>query len=86
MTTPPLISIVIPIYTVEKYLNRCLDALVSQTIQPYEIILVNDGSPDNSGVIAKSYSTKYPYIKYFEQPNQGVSVARNKGISIATGT
>lgn len=81
----PTLSIIIPIYNVERYLRRCLDALVEQSLLPYEVILVNDGTPDNSGVIAKEYADKYPFMRYIEQENQGVSAARNKGLSLATG-
>lgn len=81
----PTLSIIIPIYNVERYLRRCLDALVEQSLLPYEVILVNDGTPDNSGAIAKEYADKYPFMRYVEQENQGVSAARNKGLSLATG-
>lgn len=81
----PTLSIIIPIYNVERYLRRCLDALVEQSLLPYEVILVNDGTPDNSGAIAKEYAEKYPFMRYVEQENQGVSAARNKGLSLATG-
>ena len=73
----PTLSIIIPIYNVERYLRRCLDALVEQSLLPYEVILVNDGTPDNSGTIAKEYADKYPFMRYIEQENQGVSAARN---------
>ncbi len=62
----PTLSIIIPIYNVERYLRRCLDALVEQSLLPYEVILVNDGTPDNSGVIAKEYADKYPFMRYVE--------------------
>lgn len=81
----PNLSIIIPIYNVERYLRRCLDALVGQSLLPYEVILVNDGTPDNSGAIAKEYAEKYPFMRYVEQENQGLSGARNKGLSLATG-
>lgn len=79
------LSIIIPIYKVERYLRRCLDAIVHQSLLPYEVILVNDGSPDNSGAIAKEYAEKYSFMRYVEQENQGLSAARNTGISLATG-
>lgn len=85
MNIPTTISVIIPIYKAEKFLEKCLDSLVNQTLQPYEIILVNDGSPDKSDIVAQPYISKYPYIKYIEQSNQGVSAARNTGISISTG-
>lgn len=79
------ISVIVPIYKVELYIRKCLDSVVNQTVTPYEVILVNDGSPDQSGEIAKAYAEKYPFFKYIEQENQGVSVARNRGMALATG-
>ena len=60
----PKVSVIVPIYNVEKYLNRCLDSLINQTMQDIEIILVNDGSTDKSGDIAKEYAKKYNAKKY----------------------
>lgn len=80
------ISIIVPVYNVEKYLIRCLDTLVSQTIDDYEIILVNDGSKDNSLVICEDYYRQYPnLIKLFSKENGGLSDARNFGIDKAKG-
>lgn len=80
------VSIIVPIYNVEKYLNRCLESLVNQTLKDIEIILVNDGSTDNSGKIAKEYAEMYTEkIKYLEKENGGLSDARNFGIPYATG-
>ncbi|MEC1714854.1 glycosyltransferase [Schinkia azotoformans] len=80
-----LISVVVPVYkTRYKYLRRCIDSLVSQTLSDIEIILVNDGSPDNCGEICEEYSLKDLRIKVIHQVNQGVSVARNNGINAAT--
>ena len=82
----PKLSIIVPIYNVEKYLEKCLETLVNQTLQEIQIILVNDGTKDNSGEIAKKYQQKYPEkIIYLEKENGGLSDARNYGIPHATG-
>lgn len=81
----PLVSIVIPIYNVEKYLNECIDSVVAQTYINLEIIVINDGSSDDSLQILHSYGSNYENIKVLTQKNQGQSVARNMGISHATG-
>lgn len=73
------ISIILPIYNVQKYLSKCLDSVVNQTYQNLEIICVNDGSTDNSLQILEEYAQKDKRIKIINQKNQGVSVARNKG-------
>ncbi len=80
------ISIIVPVYNVEKYLNRCLDSLVNQTFKDIEIIIVNDGSPDNSQQIIDEYKNKYPkLIKAFVKENGGVSSAKNFGLRHASG-
>lgn len=79
------VSIIIPIYNVEKYLRQCLDSAVNQTLSNIEIILINDGSTDNSSCIAREYSLNYSFIKLIEQKNSGQSIARNKGIDAANG-
>lgn len=81
------VSIIVPIYNVEKYLRECLDSLVHQDmpLSEYEIILVNDGSRDKSGVIAKEYASRYESVSYYEQENQGQAVARNLGMDKAQG-
>lgn len=81
----PKISIVIPIYNTAKYLPSCLDSVLSQTYKNLEIILVDDGSTDNSGKIADDYAKKDPRIKVIHQKNAGQSTARNAGIKKATG-
>lgn len=81
----PRVSIIVPIYNVEKYLSRCLDSLLSQRLREIEIIAVNDGSKDSSLEILKEYSAKDKRIKVIDQPNRGVSCARNRGIKAATG-
>lgn len=80
------VSIVVPIYKVEKYLKRCIDSLLAQTLTNIEIILVDDGSPDNCPQMCDEYARQYPdKVKVLHQKNQGVSVARNNGIAITTG-
>ncbi len=81
----PKVSIIVPIFNVEKYLKTCIDSLINQTYNNIEIILVNDGSPDNSASICKAYAEKDNRIIYIEQPNQGLSGARNTGIMNSTG-
>lgn len=79
------VSVVVPVYNVEKYLDVCLESLTNQTLPFHEIILVDDGSKDSSGAICDKWETKNPLIKVVHQANSGQSVARNKGIELATG-
>ena len=79
------ISVIIPVYNVEQYLEKCLDSILNQTYKNIEIILVNDGSIDKSGLICDEYSRKYNNIKVFHKENGGVSSARNLGITVAKG-
>ncbi len=79
------VSVIVPVYNVEKYLKKCLDSLIAQTIDNYEIILVDDGSPDNCGMICDEYASKYSNIRVIHQQNQGLSMARNNGIKKAKG-
>lgn len=80
------ISVIVPVYNVEKYLKKCLDSLVKQKFNSYEVLVVNDGSPDNSQEIVDEYVKKYPkIIKSFIKENGGVSSARNYGINKAKG-
>ena len=82
----PKVSVVVPIYNVEKYIKKCLDSLVNQTLQEIQIILVNDGSTDESGNIAKEYASKYTNkIIYLEKENGGLSDARNFGMRYTEG-
>ena len=80
-----LISVVVPIYNVEKYLTKCIDSIINQTYKNLEIILVDDGSPDNCGKICDEYKKKDNRIKVIHKKNGGLSDARNEGIKIATG-
>lgn len=79
------VSIVVPVYNVEKYLKRCLDTLINQTLQEIEIILVDDGSPDNCPVICDDYAKKDNRVKVIHKQNQGLGYARNSGMLIARG-
>ena len=81
----PLISIIIPVYNVEKYLDKCVASVVNQTYTNLEIILVDDGSPDNCPAICDQWQAKDSRIKVIRQENGGLSVARNEGLKIATG-
>lgn len=80
-----LISIIVPIYNVEKYLRQCLDSIRDQSYQNFECLLINDGSPDNSADICREYLEKDSRFKYFEKENGGVSSARNLGIECSVG-
>ncbi len=79
------ISIIIPVYKVEKYLARCLDSVLGQTYRELEVICVDDGSPDNSGAILAAYALQDARVKVLTQENKGQSAARNAGLDIATG-
>lgn len=81
----PEISVIIPVYNVEKKIRKCLDSLLCQNFSDFELVLVNDGSHDLSGNICDEYAIKDPRIKVIHQKNSGVSVARNTGITNATG-
>lgn len=81
----PKVSIIVPIYNSEKYMSKCIESILNQTLSEIEIILVNDGSTDNSGKIIENYAKKDNRIKVIHQQNSGPSVARNKGMSIAKG-
>lgn len=80
-----LVSIIVPIYNVEKYLCRCIDSIIRQTYQKIEIILVDDGSTDKSGIIADKYARMDNRIRVFHKKNGGLSDARNYGIDKAVG-
>lgn len=79
------ISVIVPIYNVEAYLERCIESIVNQTYRDLEIILVDDGSPDNCGVICDEWEKRDSRIKVMHKKNGGLSDARNKGMKIATG-
>ena len=86
MVQNELISVIVPVYNVEKYLDRCVRSIVEQTYTNLEIILVDDGSPDNSGVICDAWAEKDSRIRVIHQPNAGSGSARNAALDIARGT
>ncbi|MBQ8658558.1 MAG: glycosyltransferase [Clostridia bacterium] len=84
-TSKPCVSVIIPVYNVEKYLRRCLDSVINQTYSTLEIILIDDGSLDSSGFICDEYAQRDKRFKVIHQSNGGVSFARNTGLEIANG-
>lgn len=76
----PKISVIVPVYKVEQYLNRCVDSILNQTFKDFELILVDDGSPDNCPAICDEYAAKYKFIHVIHKENGGLSDARNYGI------
>ena len=81
----PIISIIVPIYNVGKYLPKCIESILNQTFKNFELILVNHGSTDNSGVVCDDYAKKDTRIKIIHKSNGGVSSARNAGLYVAKG-
>ena len=81
-----LISIIVPIYNTEKYLHQCLDSILNQTYTNFEVLLVNDGSTDSSGIICQEYVERDSRFRYFEKDNGGVASARNLGLEHSEGT
>lgn len=81
----PLISVIVPVYGVEKYLDKCLGSITGQTYRNLEIILIDDGSPDDSGVICDAWAAKDSRIKVIHKENGGAGAARNAGLDIARG-
>ena len=81
----PLISVIVPVYNVEKYLPKCLDSLLAQTWQELEVIVVDDGSPDNSWDIMQEYARRDSRVRLIRQKNGGLSAARNAGVEAAQG-
>ncbi|REC32093.1 glycosyl transferase family 2 [Enterococcus pseudoavium] len=79
------ISIIVPVYNVEKYLEKCINSILKQTFTDFELILVDDGSPDNSGAICDQYAEKDARVKVIHKENGGLSDARNAGIEVAKG-
>lgn len=79
------ISIIVPVYKVEAYIHKCVDSILNQTFKDFEIILINDGSPDNCGHICDEYAKKDDRVKVIHKENGGLSDARNAGLNIARG-
>ena len=81
----PEVSVIVPVYRVEKWLPQCLDSLTAQTLQETEIILIDDGSPDGCGALCDEYAKKDARIRVIHQENRGLSLARNAGLDAARG-
>ena len=81
----PKLSIIVPVYKVEQYINKCIDSILNQTFTDFELILVDDGSPDNCGKICDEYAQKDERVRVIHKENGGVSSARNLGIDEAKG-
>ena len=81
----PKVSIIVPVYNVEKYLKRCVDSLVGQTLKDIEIILVDDGSPDGCPKMCDDFVATDSRIKVVHKPNGGLGSARNAGLEVAKG-
>lgn len=82
----PKVTVIIPAYNAEKYIEKCLDSVLVQSYQDFEILVINDGSSDGTGKILESYAKKYPEkIRYIEQKNMGVAKTRNKAVKMAKG-
>ena len=82
----PEISVIVPVYNVEQYLAECISSILSQTFTDFELLLVDDGSPDRCGEICDEYAGKDKRVRVFHQENAGLSCARNKGLEHASGT
>lgn len=85
MNAQPLVSVIVPVYNVEPYLPRCIDSILSQTYSDFELLLIDDGSSDNSGRICDEYAEKDGRIRVFHKENGGVCSARNVGLDNANG-
>lgn len=81
----PNISVIVPVYNTEKYLHRCIDSILAQTFSDFELLLIDDGSKDNSGTICDEYAAKDSRVRVFHKENGGVSSARNMGLDNARG-
>ena len=81
----PKLSVIVPVYNTEKYLRECVDSILAQTFEDFELILVNDGSTDGSGAICEEYAAKDPRIQVIHQKNGGITVARKSGVRVAQG-
>ena len=81
----PKISVIVPVYKAEQYLPRCIDSILAQSFTDFELLLIEDGTPDNSGSICDEYAAKDERIRVFHNPNQGVSATREFGVQHAQG-
>lgn len=82
----PTFSLIVPVYKIEEYLPKCIDSVLAQTCQDYELLLIDDGSPDGGGAICDQYATAHPgKIRAVRQPNGGAGAARNQGIALSQG-
>ena len=81
----PVISVIVPVYNAQKYIHRCVDSILAQTFTDFELILVDDGSPDNCGAICDEYAAKDSRIRVIHQENQGQAAARNHAVAVACG-
>lgn len=81
----PILSVIVPVYSVEKYLEQCINSILQQTFTQFELIIIDDGSPDNSSIIADAFASKDQRISVYHLNNEGVSVARNYGLRKAKG-
>lgn len=85
MSESPFISVIVPVYNVEKYLKQCVESVLNQSFSDFEIVLINDGSTDNSGKICDSFVENNAKVKVIHKQNEGVGLARNSGLRQATG-
>ena len=85
MNYSKLISVIIPVYGVEKYIRECLDSVIKQSYENLEIIVINDGTRDRSAEIAKEYAQKDNRVRVYDYENGGLSAARNRGLELAQG-
>lgn len=83
--TQPIVSVIVPVYNMEKHLRRCVDSILAQTFTAFEVLLIDDGSTDGSGTICDEYAARDPRIRVFHKPNGGASSARNTGLEHARG-
>lgn len=79
MSIMPKISVIVPVYNVESYLHQCIDSILAQTFTDFELILVDDGSPDNCPLICDEYAKRDARVKVVHQQNEGQATARNRG-------
>lgn len=81
----PTISIIVPVYKTEAYLEKCVDSILAQTFRDFELLLIDDGSPDNCPALCEEAAARDPRIRVIHQKNAGLSAARNTGVEAARG-